>query len=228
MLKTFSEEVSMYKNLTCTFVLFILLWSFSSFGYAEPDSVIATIWLPDSLGGAGLPCAFAYDSTDNKIFVCGGERVVVIDGATNQRLAGITVGKGAYALTFNSSNDKIYCANKNSDSVTIIDGAGNSVITTVGVGDQPYALTYNSTNNKVYCANSYSSSISVIACSPASAVEEDQETQVIPSFSLKQNYPNPFNPSTTLHFTVSSFQSPVSRPHPQTSSPKPQVPFPPP
>jgi flagellar hook assembly protein FlgD len=42
-------------------------------------------------------------------------------------------------------------------------------------------------------------------------VEEDQETQVIPGFSLKQNYPNPFNPITTVTFKVqgSKFKVPL-------------------
>ena len=136
----------MYKNFSFVFVLLIILSSFSSLCHAEPDSVIATIWLPDSLGGVGRPCAFTYNSVDNKIFVCGGERVVVIDGANDQRLEAITVGKGATALAYNPAENKIYCANKNSDDVTIIDGAEDTVITTVGVGDYPQALAYNPTN----------------------------------------------------------------------------------
>jgi flagellar hook assembly protein FlgD len=76
------------------------------------------------------------------------------------------------------------------------------VLTTVGVGDYPYFLAYNSTNSRVYCANGLGSSISVIACSPSTAVEEEEEDQVIPNFALNQNYPNPFNPATTIKFKV--------------------------
>ena len=153
-------------------LLIFLSFVFSPLCFSQSDSVVATIWLPDELGGVSTPRVFTYNSINNKIYVCGGERVVVIDGGTNQRVAGITVGKN------------------------------------------PCALTYNSTNNKIYCANNDGSSISVIGCSPPSAVEGDQEIQVIPSFSLKQNYPNPFNPSTTIHFTVHGSQFTVSSPLP--------------
>jgi len=81
----------MYRKLSSTFVIFIITLSFSSLCLAQSDSVIATIWLPDELGGVAYPCAFAYNSINNKIYVCGGERVVAIDGVTNQKVASITV-----------------------------------------------------------------------------------------------------------------------------------------
>jgi len=161
----------MLKSLRFVLVSSVILMSLPSLCFAQSDSVIATIWLPDNLGGVSCPRAFTYNSINNKIYVCGDERVVVIDGATNERIAGSTVGKGAYALAYNPTNNKIYCANWNSDNVTIIDGASNSVITTVGVGHHPLVLAYNSINNKLYCANSYGSSISVIACSTPTAFD---------------------------------------------------------
>jgi len=66
------------------------------------------------------------------------------------------------ALVYNSTDNKIYCANKGIDSVTIIDGEGDSTIATVGVGNTPYALAYNPTNNKIYCANQYSDNVTII------------------------------------------------------------------
>ena len=65
----------------------------------------------------------------------------------------IVVGDIPYALVYNPIDNKVYCANWDSDNVTVIDGASNSVITTITVGDGPCALVYNTTNNKVYCAN---------------------------------------------------------------------------
>jgi YVTN family beta-propeller protein len=86
----------------------------------------------------------------------------VIDGATNQVIATIPVGDYPRALVWNSTNNKVYCANYYSDNVSVIDGATNQVIATIPVGDYPRALVWNSTNNKVYCANYYSDNVSVI------------------------------------------------------------------
>jgi len=52
----------------------------------------------------------------------------------------IQVGDGPCALVWNSTNNKVYCANSGSDSVTVIDGATNQVITTIPVGSAPRAF----------------------------------------------------------------------------------------
>jgi YVTN family beta-propeller protein len=41
----------------------------------------------------------------------GSDNVSVIDGATNQVIATIPVGDGPCALVWNSTNNKVYCAN---------------------------------------------------------------------------------------------------------------------
>jgi len=79
----------------------------------------------------------------------------------------ITVDSGPCALIWNSTNNKVYCANYGSNNVTVIDGVNDSVITTIPVGTGPWALVWNSANNKVYCANTgtypnYDSTITVI------------------------------------------------------------------
>jgi YVTN family beta-propeller protein len=162
------------------------------------DTVITTVGVGD------YPYALAYNPTNNKIYCANyySDNITIIDGTSNLVITTVGVGYGPSALAYNSTNNKIYCANSYSANVTVIDGANNSVTGTVVVGDGPGCLAYNSTNNKVYCVNNSGSSISVIACSPSTAVEEEEEGQVIPSFALHQNYPNPFNPSTKIPFTV--------------------------
>jgi YVTN family beta-propeller protein len=83
---------------------------------------------------------------------------------TNQVITTISVGGYPIALVYNSTNDKIYCANKNSNNVTIINGATNQVITTIAVGQGPHSLIYNPINNKIYCAIGISDSVVVIDC----------------------------------------------------------------
>lgn len=62
---------------------------------SQTDSVIAEIWLPDKFSGVVHPRAFTYNPITDKIYVCGGRRVLVIDGATDQKIVGITVGEDA-------------------------------------------------------------------------------------------------------------------------------------
>jgi YVTN family beta-propeller protein len=75
--------------------------------------------------------------------------------------ATIPVGDNPWALVYNSTDDKIYCANVYGNNVTVIDKY-NSVIKTIPVGVEPNALVYNSINNKVYCANQVSNTVTVI------------------------------------------------------------------
>jgi YVTN family beta-propeller protein len=65
----------------------------------------------------------------------------------------ISVGSNPWALVYNPTHNKVYCAHLYSDTVTVIDGAADTVIATIPAGSYPWALAYNSTNNKVYCAN---------------------------------------------------------------------------
>ena len=178
----------------------------------QGDSAVATVGVGDA------PSALAYNSANNKIYCAnsGSNSVTIMDGEGDSMMAKVEVGDFPLALVYNPQNNKIYCANLGSDNVTVIDGASDTVITTLGVGDAPRALAYNSANNKIYCGGA---SISVIACSPASAVEEDQKTEVIPKFSLSQNYPNPFNPTTKIAFAVHSLQFAVTSPQSRAPSP---------
>jgi len=164
------------------------------------------------VGVGSDPKALAYNPKENKMYSAnsGSRDVSIIDGADDSVIdSSVVVGLSPIALAYNSTNNKIYCANQASSDVSVIDGEGDSVIATVEVGDYPSTLAYNSTDNKIYCANYNDSTVSVIACSPPSAVEEDQESRVIPNFSLKQNYPNPFNPVTSIQYTVGSGQIPI-------------------
>jgi YVTN family beta-propeller protein len=89
--------------------------------------------------------------------------VLAIDGATNQKIARIPAGLGVRVLGYNSTNNKIYCANYYDGNVTVVDGATNLVITTVpAVVQGPRAFCYNPTNNKVYFANGNWDGVTVI------------------------------------------------------------------
>ncbi len=99
----------------------------------------------------------------------------------------VTVGSRPFALVYNSTNNKVYCANYWSDEVTIIDGDTDSVITTITVGYEPCAFTYNPHQNRVYVANERSSSISVIR--DVTGIEESNTLDA--SSLMPEIYPNP-------------------------------------
>jgi YVTN family beta-propeller protein len=99
----------------------------------------------------------------------------------------IQVGSGPRAMVWNSTNNKVYCANERSDNVTVIDGATNQVITTIPVGSVPRAFAWNSIQNRTYVANFGSSTISVIR--DATGIEEYFLPDVKPFTS--EIYPNP-------------------------------------
>ncbi len=114
--------------------------------------------------------------------------MIVIDGETNEKVARIPVGPWTSALTYNSINNKVYCANYHSDNVSVIDGENNRVIATIPVGDYPLAFCWNPIQNRTYVANFYGSSISVIR--DVTGIEEGE----IVSLSARNNfivYPNP-------------------------------------
>jgi len=75
------------------------------------------------------------------------------------------------ALCYNPQNNKIYCANRYSDTVTVIDGATNGVLRTIDVGDVPIALCHNPAQNRVYMANREGPSISVLPDSMVTGIE---------------------------------------------------------
>jgi YVTN family beta-propeller protein len=55
-----------------------------------------------------------------------------------------------WILSYNSTNNKIYCTSFLSYSVTVIDGASNSVVNNIATGAND--IEYNQTENKIYCS----------------------------------------------------------------------------
>ncbi|MBM3332750.1 PEGA domain-containing protein [candidate division WOR-3 bacterium] len=67
-----------------------------------------------------------------------------------------------WALAWNATNNRLYCALARVDQVAVIDCANNNVVGTVGVGNDPRALVWNETNNRIYSANDSSNNLTVI------------------------------------------------------------------
>ncbi len=139
---------------------------------AETNEISATI-------NVGLcPSALVWNSDVNKLFcanygatafwaVLPESTVTVIDGNSDSVIATVVVGSHPCALVWNSTNNKVYCANHGTYSepdstITVLDGQSGAVVASITVGIIPYALIWNSVNNKIYCAHCGSPPLTVI------------------------------------------------------------------
>jgi len=112
----------------------------------EPDW---TIYVPDSLSGLMYSKCAAYNPVTDKVYVGGtGNCVIVIDCATNKKVARIPTNSGCLAMFCSPVNGRIYCVG---DLLTVIDGATDSVVKTLPVSRE--AFCYNSRSEELYaCA----------------------------------------------------------------------------
>jgi len=121
-----------------------------------------TIVLPDTLGWLDHPWSLGYNTLNNRVYVGCDSGVLVIDGATNQRLACIKTGGRMFAFCYNPQSNKVYSASQRDSSVTVIDCVRDVVVATLRAGQDPQALCYNSIDNKVYCASHWTGDVTVI------------------------------------------------------------------
>jgi len=77
-------------------------------------------------------------------------------------VATVAVGTRPWGVAVNSSTNRIYVANYNSNNVSVIDGASNTVVATVATGSNPEQMALNPSTNRVYVTNPGSNNLSVI------------------------------------------------------------------
>jgi len=88
--------------------------------------------------------------------------VLILQCAVAQTvIATVETGSIPVALAINSTTNKIYVVNQNSNNVTVIDGATNGTAV-VTVGQSPAALAVNPVTNKIYIANAGDNTVTVI------------------------------------------------------------------
>src|SRR5271157_4301247 len=157
----------MQRARSCFQFVLLLFSLVTALPSAVAQVVIATV------PAGTVPIGVAVNSVTNKTYVanvCGSDvtcsssspgTVTVIDGATNNVAATVTVGASPFALAVNSKTNKVYVANSSCQSlpcsagtVTVIDGASNTNTATITVGNSPENVEVNSMTNQIYVVNS--------------------------------------------------------------------------
>jgi YVTN family beta-propeller protein len=111
-----------------------------------------------TLAVASYPSGIAVDSATDTIYVADGNKVVVVNGATDTATATIALPTGTATgqIAVDSTTDTIYVANDNASdgSVVVIDGSNNAVTTTVSSGGtSPYSIAVDEATNVIWVAN---------------------------------------------------------------------------
>jgi uncharacterized protein (TIGR03437 family) len=129
--------------------------------------------------GASGPAWPAYDPREPKSMVFsnadeGGVAVLPIAGAGGSAPPApastdvltvettIPLPSAPHSLYYNPSENKVYSANPDANSVTVVDGATNQVLATLSLPKGPRAFGHDSHNGRVYTANYYANNLSVI------------------------------------------------------------------
>jgi YVTN family beta-propeller protein len=128
-----------------------------------------SIALPDSLGGLEYPWAAYYIPSSNCVYVTGVGGLMVVDAATNERVARLDLDYPMF-LAFDSRDNKVYVSSYYEDeSLTVIDPASHRVVSRVRVGWYAGPVCYNPTANKVYCLVD-DESLAVVDCATDSVL----------------------------------------------------------
>jgi YVTN family beta-propeller protein len=150
-------------NLIITFFTLIV---FTVSLFPQVQVVEQTISLPDAHSGILSPACVEYSAISDEFYIGGteGGYVIVIDGSTNQKVARIETGFPIGFMGFNSSGNKLYCAEWGGDDLAIIDCFVDEIVQHLSVGLDPELLKYNPANNSLYVGKPLANDIVVLNC----------------------------------------------------------------
>ena len=121
----------------------------------------ALIDLPDDCS----PLEIAVNTVTNRLYVADefGNRVLIVDAATNSFAGSIAVGPHPRRLAVNSVTNRIYVPVETGE-IAVIDGTSNTIVATIPLADPShfaFKVAVNETTNRVY-ATSLQGSITVV------------------------------------------------------------------
>ncbi len=104
------------------------------------------------------------DSDSKKVYVsnAASNTVSVINTATHQVVATITVENSPTGIAYDSDSKEMYVDNHGDNIVSVIDPYNGHVLNTIDVGSNPVVVAYDSDSKEIYVTNQGSNTISVI------------------------------------------------------------------
>jgi YVTN family beta-propeller protein len=88
--------------------------------------------------------------------------VGVVDTGRMERIAGLPVGDGPFALAYDPIRHRLYVANVRSNDMTVIDTVGRRILATVPAGPSPYGTAVSPDGTRIVVTDQHAASISVI------------------------------------------------------------------
>lgn len=133
----------------------------SAHAVGRPSGMQVLSHLP--LGGEGGWDYLAVDAPHRHLFVSRGDRVVVVDLASQKVAATLTGTAGVHGIAFDPALNQGFTSNGKSASVSVFDLATLKPLGTItGTGQNPDAILYDSASRHVFTMNGHSASASVI------------------------------------------------------------------
>jgi DNA-binding beta-propeller fold protein YncE len=137
---------------------------------AAADSLVRI----DTLGFNAV--RMAYNSLADDLYcTLDGNKIVVVDGVTNQVVRTLTtLNNEDAAVCYNPTSNKVYSTNYWEESIAyVIDGATREFIGQLDVGWGPFACCCNPASNRVYVANWDDNSVSVIRDTAVAGIAQE-------------------------------------------------------
>ncbi|MGU3539854.1 YncE family protein [Methylobacterium sp. A54F] len=88
--------------------------------------------------------------------------VGVVDTDRMERISGLPVGDGPFALAFDPVRHRLYVANVRSNDMTVIDTAGGQILATMPAGPSPYGVAVSADGGRVIVTDQHAAAVSVI------------------------------------------------------------------
>ena len=130
-----------------------------------------TVSIIDTTNGAvntitvgDFPSGVVFSSDGEHAYVTNqtGNRVTIIEVASDTIVGTIPVGGRPIGVAVNADETRLYTANNQTGTVSVVDLTNNSVIATIPVGGQPISVVLNTSGSLAYVSNFAAGKVSVI------------------------------------------------------------------
>jgi len=109
------------------------------------------------------PGPMAVDSSRGRVYaLIGSNQLATIDEASNSQVATVSVGADPDGVGVDETQNKVFVANRQDNTVSVVDASTESVVATLPVGSQPEGIGVDPGTARAYVANWNSATVSII------------------------------------------------------------------